>query len=171
MVQCDTTCRRDNQDNVNASGYCDKLGTHRSYQAIDGGSMDYAYLDAQCHAQQQPVSCFVQLQQQLARGEVDALIATTSQDNAQVLAWALQYRLAFALYQPDLVTLAALLQPLLQADFTQIGKILYLAQTDDANHSLLQKFAQQGQVMYGGDYAQACTELLENSIHWGISTD
>lgn len=64
--------------------------------------------------------------QQFAHGVVDALIATTSQDNnAQVL-----HGLCNTLYQPNLVTLAALLQPLLQADFTQIREILYLAQTD-----------------------------------------
>ncbi len=83
-------------------------------------------MDAYLDAQQQLVSYLVRLQQRLARGAVDALIATTSQDNnAQVL-----HGLCNTLYQSNLVTLAALLQPLLQADFTQIRKILYLAQTD-----------------------------------------
>lgn len=110
--------------------------------------------------------------QQILELKPDILVATTAQDNALVLTLALKNKVSFALYQPDIQEIEALLLQSLAPDYAGCGKILYLKPEDyllliHSGHPLA-SLQTKAVLMLEGDYMQQCEQLAFDSIYWGV---
>lgn len=110
--------------------------------------------------------------QQIKDFQPDLLVGTTSSDSREVLELALETKLSYAIFQPDLNEIKDLLQQSLSDEYQHCGKILYLKQQDevykDLPEHIVYQFKQHGQLMLEGDYLEACRQMAFDCIYWGV---
>lgn len=110
--------------------------------------------------------------QHIKEFQPDLLVGTCSEDSRQVLELALETKISYAIFQPQLTEVADLLQQSLADDFQHCGKIIYLKEEDqlygDVPDHIIYHFKKQGLVMLDGDYLEACRQMAFDCIYWGV---
>ena len=110
--------------------------------------------------------------QQIKEYQPDILVGTKSEDSLAVLDMALENKISYAIFEPNLKEIHELLEKSLTEQYSQCGKILYLSIQDHhllkIKGTIVHTFHQQGQLILEGDYMDACMQMAFDSIYWGI---
>lgn len=104
--------------------------------------------------------------------DAEAVVAVKKHDNAQVLELARKHKLAFALYHPEVTEVENDLSQMLDGRMRSHGKILYLRPEQKASWQAsgwLERFMDQGAVVFEGDYEEHCLDLVRYNMCWGGS--
>lgn len=114
---------------------------------------------------------FIQLQT-IKDFQPDLIVGTKSEDSLAVLELAMQAKISYALYQPNLEEIQDSLVRSFDPDYLYCGKFIYPQQQDqemfELSEHILHEFQKHGNLILTGDYMEVCEQMAFDSIYWGV---
>jgi hypothetical protein len=102
----------------------------------------------------------------------DVIVATEQQDCLSVLSLAIESNIAYALYEPNLDEIEALLLKNILDPSAHYGKLIYfkehINQCSERHAHLLETFKQYGQLVLGGGFDDVIEQMAFESIYMGV---
>ena len=102
----------------------------------------------------------------------DVIVATAKEDCLKVLNLAIETKIAYALYEPNLNEIETLLLKSLVDTATHYGKLIYfnqsLDQENEGQANLLATFKHHGQLIIEGSFDDAVEQMAFDAIYMGV---